>query len=66
MSVPIKSVLRSLKKDLQRVALMAVEELGLFIVEWRAQLAELIMCRHPPTHVFCSTQRMLNQMPRSF
>ena len=52
MSVPIKSVLRALKKDLQRVALMAVEELGLFIVERRAQLAELIMRRHPPTHVF--------------
>ena len=45
---------RALKRDLGRDALIAVGKLGLFIVEWRARLAELIMCRHPPTHVLFS------------
>ena len=68
MSLPIKSVLIALKRDLERVTLIGVGEISC-----------VYYCRTAgPTRevnyeqafffffTFCSTQRALNRLPRSF
>ena len=59
MSLPIKSVLRALKIDLERVALMAVGEIR-FVYCRVVRPTRGVICRHLPT------QHVLNRMPRSF
>ena len=58
MSLPIKSVLRALKRDLERVALMAVEEIRFVYCQAAGLTRELIMRCHPPTHVLFNATRV--------
>ena len=52
MSLPIKSVLRALKIDLERVALMAVGEIR-FVYCRVVRPTRGVICRHLPTHATC-------------
>ena len=56
-SLPIKSMLIALKRDLERVTLIGVGEISC-VVERRARLAKLIMRRHLLTHVLFNAARV--------